>query len=242
MVRIRKRWPALAALAVAALLGASAPARAEFTVTLHEAGFSDLVIKDNDATDFDKSVGSINFSGSFHDFAIQSDFATSTSTDPTSPAELTITQTSVENKSAFGAKVLTITVQDTFANDAPGGVAEVASQLSTTSLTKAGDKVTFQSYLNGVGNGEISLGTAPSGVGGTEGGLALGLGSTYTLANVTTLILSPGGKLLSTGTTTTTTTTVTPAPAGVVLALTALPLLGVGHWLRRRRLRGPAVA
>jgi len=239
MTKFRIPWPLLAALAGAALLGGAPPARADFTVTLHEANANakDLVITDNSAKDFDPAVGSINFSGTFGDFKIQSDFATSTSQDPTSPAELTINQFSLENLSATGPAVLTITVSDTFSNGSPGGLVEVESQLSTTSLTKAGDTVAFQSFLNGVGNGQVSLGTAPSGTSGVKNGLALGLGDSYTLSNVTTVSLSPGGKILSTGTTTvaTGTTTVVPAPAGAVLALSALPLLAVGHWLRRRK-------
>jgi len=47
------------------------------------------------------------------------------------------------------------------------------------------------------------------------------------------LTIAGGGQSLQfTGTTS---LTALPAPAGVVLALTALPVLGFGHWLRRRR-------
>ncbi len=232
MLRFRNFIPLLAAVAAGvAILGMPPPARAGFQVTLHEAGFTDMVITDNGANDFDTDVGVINFSGAFGDFRIQSDFATTTSGDPTAVPTLTINQVSVENKNTSSRKTLTITVQDDeFGNSGTGLGATLNSQLSTTSLTKAGDSVAFQSFLNGVGGNQISLGTAPSGTEDVKNGLSLGSGSTFTLADVTTLNISAGGTIQSTGT-----TTVTPAPAGLVLALSGLPFLGFGAWLRRRR-------
>jgi len=50
---------------------------------------------------------------------------------------------------------------------------------------------------------------------------------------LTSLVIPAGGAQFQfTGTTT---LTAVPAPAGVVLALTALPVLGLGRWVRRRR-------
>jgi len=57
----------------------------------------------------------------------------------------------------------------------------------------------------------------------------------YSLSNQLDIIgitLGAGAQLNLTGTTTLSTV---PAPAGVVLALTGLPILGLGHWLRRRK-------
>jgi hypothetical protein len=109
----------------------------------------------------------------------------------------------------------------------------MTTQLATTSLTHAGDTVSEQSFLNGVGGTLLTLGTAPSGAYAQD---VLQDGSSpYTLTNVTTLNLSQGGMLQSTGTT----TVATPAPAGALLALTGVPFLGLGL-LRRRKAAQPA--
>jgi hypothetical protein len=62
----------------------------------------------------------------------------------------------------------------------------------------------------------------------------------YSVTTIATITLAPGGILVLTTTPTLVGLAATPAPAGLVLALTALPALGVGGWLRRRHKKVPA--
>jgi len=91
----------------------------------------------------------------------------------------------------------------------------------------------------GVATGTASLtgsGTAPLNLNpGTVTGVITSGGVPFTLTNVVTFSFtlsagSSGNAGLSTSTVAT-----APAPAGLVLALTGLPVVGVGSWLRRRR-------
>jgi hypothetical protein len=213
-------------LAAGAVLAGPSPARATFTLTLHETGFTDAVYGDNGA-------GVIFISGgSFGDFAFQADIATSNSQSGVAPATLTINQLAFRNQ-AQGSKSLTITIQDDgFTAPSPGQVI-MTTQLATISLTNAGDTVSERSYLNGVGGTLLSLGTAPSGDKVQD--VVQETSSPYTLTNVTTLNLSKGGMIASVGST----TVATPAPAGALLALTGVPFLGLGL-LRRRKAAQPA--
>lgn len=220
MLRSRKLLPAVAALAVAVLLGTSYPAQAAFTLTFHEAGFADQTVTDVGGT------GVISYNGSFGTFRIQGNFATSNSADGVQPAQLTIANTSI---SSTGGGTLTVTLADT-GFTAPGtGSAFLDTQLSTTQLP-ANSTVTSHSAVNGTAGGNVQLTTVGGGL--REDIANIGT-NPYTLSNVTTFVLNSNGTVQFTGITT---ATAVPAPAGVVLALTGLPVLGLG-WLRRRRKR-----
>jgi len=195
------------------------PAKADFMLTLHEQGYRDVTVSDN-------GTGFIAYGGGFGSFFIQGDFGYSNSNTGVEPATLTINQLSIQNTSGTGT--LQITLTDTGFMVPHAGPAVMNSQLSTTSLTGTGS-VSFQSFLNGVGGTKLTLGTAPSGTSATD---AMTISSDpYTLSNITTVTLGAGGLLQSTGTTTVT----TPAPGALMLALTGLPLLGVGAWRRLRK-------
>jgi len=227
MLRSRKLLPAVAALAVAVLLGTSYPARAAFSLTLHETGFADQTITDNGAGDLSSATGGvITFAGTYGTFDIQISVGTSNSASGAQPAQLTINNTSITSTSGGS---LTVTLTDT-GFTAPGtGNAFLDTQLSTTQLP-LGSTVTSHSEVNGTAGGDVALNTVSGGL--REDIVAIGT-TPYTLSNVTTFNLAGAGTLQFTGITT---ATAVPAPAGVVLALTGLPVLGLG-WLRRRRKR-----
>ncbi len=230
MVRSRKRLTLMALLAGAIIMGVPPPAGADFRLTLHQDGFADRTITDNSIYDLSPTTtGVIVYSGTFGTFTITAEIGTSNSTAGVEPAALTINQLSIASPSGG---TLTITLSDDgFTAPQAGQQVAMRSQLSSTSLTSGGS-VSFQSYLEGVGGTVLTLGTAnPNGIEATDIRM---LGATpYTLSNVTTVTLAPSGVLQSTGTT----TVMNPAPAGLVLALTGVPLLGIGAWLRRFRKR-----
>jgi len=64
-------------------------------------------------------------------------------------------------------------------------------------------------------------------------------GTPFSMTDVLTFTFTLGkgsGQDTAAASFTTTADAIVPAPSGVVLALTAIPLLGLGAWLRRRRL------
>src|SRR5205823_1945908 len=152
MRRVTRKWPLLALLAGVATLAMPPPARSDFTLTLHEAGYSDVVIHDNGAGDSSSQTGLIVFSGMFGTFTITAEIGTSNSTTGGDPATLTINQLSIQNNSGMGT--LQITLQDTGFMVPHPGPALMTSQLSTTSLTGSGS-VSFQSFLNGVAGTQL---------------------------------------------------------------------------------------
>jgi len=227
MIRFRNFLPLVAAALVgAATLGASAPAHAAFTLTLHETGFSDVVVTDNNLASGDVSLatGVITYSGSFGDFAVQVTTGSSNSTSGAQPAQLTINNLSITGASTSS---LTLTLTDT-GFTAPGvGPADVQNQLSTTQIPE-GTTVTYQSTVDGQSGGaQLSL----SGVGGNKdfGSVTLGT-NPYTITTVTTFNLGAAGTVQATGIT----QVANPEPSTIVIALTALPALGL-YRLRRRK-------
>lgn len=233
-----KNGAAVAVLATALLLGAATPSRATFEVILSETGYASQTY--NFGTSYG-NVTQISFGGvmdmvvstTIGDFSIQSDIATSNSGSGLSPATLTINQLSIRLTGGAGEATLKITVQDD-GFTAPQGPVWVGTQLSTTSLTNAGDSVSFQSFVNSTPGTVLTLSTAPSGTSAADGGPLYQTTNPFTVKNVTTVNLSTGGLLQSTGTTT---VNPVPAPSGTVLVLSGLPLLGLCSLVGMRRKR-----
>jgi hypothetical protein len=216
-----KRLAILVVLAGAALLVSPPSAHAAFTLTLHETGFADQVFTPN------AGPGAIVIATTIGHFTFQADIATSNSPGSVSPAVLSLSQTSI---TTTGGGTLTITVNDT-GFTAPGtGLATVTTQLSTTSLT-AGGSVSILSRVNGTQVGPtLTLGTAAAG---TMGSGNINIGTPpFTLTNVTTVTLTAGGMLQSTGNTT---VAPVPEPATLFMAFAAVPIFGLGYWRQRRR-------
>jgi hypothetical protein len=220
-------------LAGAIILGMPPPAAADFTLTLHQQGYTDLVVADGGGLDSNTQPGVIVYSGSFGTFNVTAEIGTSNSAAGVEPAYLAINNLAIQNTSGSG--VLTITLQDTGFTAPRSGQATMVTQLSTTSVTTGGS-VTIQSYLDGQAGTQLALGTAPAGAS-VEDTVMIGQ-TPYTMTNVTTVSLGAGGMLQSTGTT----TVHAPAPGGLELALSGLAVGALGLCWRRLRKRAPAMA
>lgn len=230
MLRFKKTWLLRSTLLSALLLGGPAAADAAFTLRLHQNGYTDAVVTDNVSGDGSSAVGVISFSGSFGDFQIQVTIGSSNSQAEKTPAQLSIISMSITSWDGVvvPSAPLVLTLQDDgFKVPAPGPVL-MTSQLSTTQAPQ-GTNVSFQSFLDSSGGTTLSL----NGVGGTSVVDPVNIGTTpYTLTNVTTITMTNGGTVNTTGIT----YVATPAPSSAMLALASLPALGCFSWLRRRKM------
>ena len=246
MGRSFRKLAALALVAWGGFWATPPPARADFELTLSEAGssVSSLTLSDTSQG----TPGVIQYSGNFGNFWLQFTFATSNS--PGTAAGngiVTIANTNLTNKDSV-AHTLTISVSST------GFITPGIDQLYSTasgSITRYSASGDFTSYVDRnntlFGTSDIAAPTLSfSGAALTNNASFSGTSisdnfsvgnNAYSITNVSDYTLAGGGSLTLSGGNS---ETVAPAPSGVVLALSGVPLLAVGCWLRRRR--GPVLS
>ena len=212
-----KRLLLAASLAALVNLGSAGSAQASVSLTLHEAGFTDVTV--NNGTNF------VVFAGTFGNFTLSLD--TGISAVSANDARLSTTTNSTRD-TVGGAKTLTITVSDNFAQ--PNAPSTLTSNLSSTLIS--GGSVSFQSFLNATSTTKVTLTTAP-GTASSPPVSVLGTSAPFTLSNVTTITLGALGSANSTGTTDA--LAAVPEPASIVALLSAVPIIGIGAMMRRRK-------
>jgi len=182
---------------------------------------------------------------------------------PPTEARLAMTAITITNTSGL-AQTLKVDLSTTGYTFPTGGALALSSSVSATASAfnlLGGDAITFQSYADS-GNGGNNLygGTLlnPSGGAVTTGAqtsasvkvnpdktLDIGFipgtnrvpgpnGLPFSMTQEVTFVLAAGASLTLNGQS----VVATPAPAGLLLALSGLPLLGLGRWLRRRKQGG----
>jgi len=231
-----RKYLVAAIVAVASLVGSASTAEAGFTVTLHETGFTDQT--------FNLTSGQLNNIGptTIGDYTVTVSASDSAPGIDTDLGGALVSQNTFSVTGVNPLSDLVITVKDDTFSSAPygtGAVVTLMNSLSTT-LISTGGKVTSSGFLIGgaeLDTTSISLSglTLTGSVANSNTGSVAPLGSTFTLGNVATVHFNgtSGGEANFT----VTTIAPVPAPAGVVLALTGLPLLGVGAWMRRRKIK-----
>jgi hypothetical protein len=239
--RIRNYLPLLAVLVGTAILGAPTSARATFQLALQEAGVNGGAITVV-ASGSDFQAGGIFFSGVYGDFTVS--ILGGTSNNGATMSNLLSSTTSVTNNDGTG-KVLNLYVTQTNYTLPAGSPLVFESGLggsliggSTVGLTGI-----FQAYADAGNNafGTTDFTNGPQNA--TQTGTTFDTGSaaslfnragSYSLTSVASLEINGGGTVNYSDHIN---VTATPAPAGVVLALTGLPFLGIGTWLRRRKVK-----
>jgi hypothetical protein len=222
-----RRLATCAVLTVAALLTSLGTARADYTLTLHEAGYTDQTISYSGSA-LPGQPAYINYVGGFGGFAIVVEVSTSTSNLPNSLPTLTINNLELST-TAGSPQTLQITVQDTgFSNQSVGtGPVSLISQLSTTQVP-TGSGVTYQSFLNGNAGNQLSLNS----VGGAQDTTLLtSVTNPFTLKSVTTVTVSGMGVIQTSGIT----LVQAPEPATMGAAFSMVPVLAAGLWWKRRK-------
>jgi len=189
------------------------------------------------------SFAGISFNSTVGDFKVQ--FFGVTADDATPSSDLMSSVTKLSNTSG-ATHTLHINVTETDYT-LPGGIGSSLDMTShiggTVSAGGSGQKLAFQSYAS---NSNLDFDTSGTSTGKQTPDISLkssfdstpdpsatflrgsGLYSVTTTNDVT---LVAGGAV---NYATSTTLTITPAPAGLLLALGAVPGLGIGAWMRRR--------
>lgn len=227
------------ALMLFAALGFVQPSIAALVVDLQNGA---VVISDNGALDSDPTVGSIINSTIVAGFGVSITVATSNSPGTPAAGILQVTSLGVQNLNASVGTLL-VRVSDTNFT-LPGGPLSAMNLESsvggTFTLSPVGDLVNFQSFADPANlqpatavltPAQLFIKSAPGLT--TESfnstnnvGWSRGAGA-YSLTNITTIMLSPGGQMNVSGTTV---ATAVPEPGTAVLLGLAIPLL-----LSRRR-------
>lgn len=222
--------PVLAALVGAALLGSPSPAHAIFEIIVTETAGANAGASQTFYGTSIINTGSVTIG----DFTV-SDTAFSNSAQAAPAAKTAVNTLSIANNS-MGFATLTVQVTDNgFQIPTPGPVILTSSNASTNTLM-SGESISYTSKLIDGSNTTTSPTLVYNSVGGSgfnnkNSTDALLTVDPFTLTSLTTITVAGGDELQSNGTT----MLATPAPAGIVLALTGLPLLGLG--LLRRRMR-----
>lgn len=231
MVRCRIRTLVVALVAWAGAWATPPPARAGFSITLTDMGTGAQ-------TPFTAPVGvnTINTG-----FITVGNFTVDVTARTNSPGgqinglgvadrlqDITITT----SNNSFGSDTLVFQVISTgfTVPGVLGGTVEITNTLASSAVDPGGSGTLTSSVMG------ISTYTTPavtlSSVGSVSSSGSFTLDANpYTVYNTMNIMLAGGDSAQFTGTTTVT----APAPPGVVLALSGIPVLGLGCWLRRRR-------
>jgi hypothetical protein len=242
MIRFRNFLTIVTLLVGAAVLGAPSKAHASLEIFLQEAGVNSGAITQVGtlgATDFTSAT----FTGTYGDFTLT--ILGASSDNGATLSDLLSATVSLKNNNA-SSKTLTIYASQTNFTLPTGTPLGVESGLSGTvnsgTFSGSGD---FQAYAdknnNLLGMSDFTNGSQSGAFNGStfDTGSATGLfnrtaGSPYSLTSVATFTVSGGGQGNFSDHIN---VTPIPAPAGVVLALTAMPILSIGAWLRRRKVQ-----
>ncbi|HEY8506283.1 MAG TPA: hypothetical protein VIL46_16975 [Gemmataceae bacterium] len=238
MIRSKLLGLAFPVALIGALTFAAPSAEAAFVLRLTE-GASSVTVVDQGAGDSNPAVGAITFIGPVGVFTINVSTGLSKPVLPASSTFAEMDLNSVNTSNAAGTLVIELTDTDFPATTLPGTLS--GSVGGTTEGT-----ATFWAYKNDSNEefdivnaeAEIHLGPFTGGPDGEDfsGNASDGHGplGTYSMTIVAEIVHGAGAGV-STSFDFDVNNTAVPVPAGAVLALTALPVFGLGALVRRRR-------
>jgi hypothetical protein len=251
MLRFRKLLLLAVALAGVIVLGGPAGARADFSLQVYQDG----VLLDSKSF----NTNQIQVNQTFGSYYITGNILFTNSPGDVNNGNIQISGMTIENNDGLTHTLALVLSASNFTSPGQAGSQMVLS--STASITGTGllngsDSFTYQGYADANNNLFGTTSPPPLGGVGSAGAVTTGLSSfsttagnltqgatdtktatfirtqdLYSLTSISTFTMNGGGTIGFT----TSTAAALPAPAGIVLALSGAPLLGLGHWLRRRR-------
>jgi hypothetical protein len=227
----------LAGMAVIASLGSARSALADLTVTAAETGFATQTLV-HVVGSASSGLSGGNLAATEGNFTIQIQGASTSQTSNISEALGSATQ--LINNDFTTSHTLTLVITATgYTQPLAGTIASLIGGSTPNGSTL----VTFSSTVTD-GTTTTHVNNAPFTASGTSSynssanGSISGLTSGYTITETIVFQMSgspsPGAQINYSSSTV---LTATPEPATVAMALTALPLLGIGAWVRRRRIQ-----
>jgi len=241
MFRFRNALPFLVA-AFIGVMGFGAPAQGAFTISLQETGVNGgAVTQVASGADFTSASYGSGAGSVYGDFLVKV-LSSSSDNDPVTSDLLSSTNT-IKNQSG-STKTLTIYVSQTHYTLPSTPKLNVESSMGGSGANGLSTLVgIFQAYAdkndtlngtsdftngpqNGVANGNSYDTGSKTGVFSRTGAYSLTTKVTLTIKAGQTVNFSNSENV-----------TATPAPAGIALLLSAVPALGIGGWLRRRRVQ-----
>jgi len=239
MKSFRKYLPGLvAALVGVAMLATPTQARAEFQMKISwtSGGGGSVLVHDNDVNDTGVAhtvTGAITFSGAVGNIFLTVNTGVSKPISGSAALPDMDLNFSAQKIAGSGGETLTIEISDVGFTTSPIALTNQIGGTFSGSFTQT----TAQSFFD---NGDTNFGKAHAGTLMTfnsspySGSNVLNVTGAAPYSLTQTIVLTAGvGAGNSTGDFE---ILPTPAPAGLVLALTGTPVLGLGAWLRRRRI------
>jgi hypothetical protein len=206
-------------------------------------GFSQTIL-DNSSADLDNggsgphTTGDIVFVGAAGGFSVTVSTAFSKPVDgsATSPyMDLNVVVTTIGNHAITDA--ITVSASDTDYGPLPGPgnlmMSIGGTQTSGSTVTYTASQDTANQDFGSTSS--TTLGPISGTPFSATGSLSAAAATTYSLTQSVTIAYTNAS-----GPTSEDATLTTPAPAGLLLAITGMPVLGFGTWLRRRRINGAA--
>lgn len=225
MVGRLRMWAAVAALVAIAVLGTPQASHADFTVTVIEDGAT------LDTLHF-TSPGTFNISKVYADFTLNGTLVESNA--PGTNVEGDMSFSTVDVTDTSGSKHdINILLSDTFSN--PGSAGEtmtLGNNLTVVKQLAGSNPVALFSSLDGSSTSTVNFNGSNTPFAQSSSAQVFRANDTYTLAQNLDIKLAASGDIeLQTDT-----SAAVPAPASMVMAFSALPFLGMGTWLRRRKM------
>lgn len=236
ILRILRSVSAFTLFIGVALTMSSNTAHATFTITISQQGMGGSVTSiDNVVNDTNGALNNIAYATDFGDFADAANPGTgvqitgktnSPGTNGSLGAFVTDTTITIRN-SASGTRTLVIDLSSDGFTMPSSPILAVTTTISASDLTGTGSSAAYDTTVAGVALPTVSITTVNT----VKKTAAVPLASTpYTITSQLRITLGAGETATVTGTTR---ALATPEPASIIMALSALPVLGVVY--RRRR-------